>query len=129
MKRCPALVPFSREHHGSLVLAKQISMAGDAASRFVAAVRDEHGPALATHFALEEELVLPVLEPAEPELAERLRAEHRSLRALIARIAADDGSALSPFAEELTRHIRFEERELYPCFEALTGYTGEAAAR
>lgn len=130
MKRCPTLIPLSREHHGSLVLAKHISLAGDDASRsgFMTRVRDEDGPALLAHFAEEERLLLPVLGQAEPALAERLRAEHRALRALIERIGAGDATALVPFAEDLTRHIRFEEREIYPVFEALTGYRDEAGA-
>jgi hemerythrin superfamily protein len=50
-----------------------------------------------------------------------MRAQHRALRAAVARIqAADETSlerALSDFARQLTEHIRFEERDLFPAVE------------
>lgn len=122
MKRSAVLIPFSHDHHGSLVLAKQVAAAGEdhaRQARCIALVRGEHGPALLDHFAREETLIVPVLGAAEAALTRRFLADHRELAALIARIGTGDRAALAPFADLLTRHVRFEERELYPVFEAL----------
>lgn len=122
MKRSAALQDLSREHHHALSLARRIATAGDTATH---AELVQHASAsfqreLEPHFATEETDLLPRLAAAgEHALVERTRQEHAGLRALAARLANGDGSALVPFGLLLRDHVRFEERELFARAEAL----------
>lgn len=121
MKRSAALIALSREHHGALVLAKQIrdrSGAPDQAE-LLALIRVQHRPALLAHFADEEQRLPPVLCRGDDQpLLERLFAEHCQLRTLLARLADGDRQALAPFGALLADHVRFEERTLFPRYDA-----------
>lgn len=121
MKRSPALISLSREHHTALVWAKRIAATPpDAATldHWVATICGPFGAALRVHFAEEEQLLPPALGPVNAALTQRLLAEHTALIALIARLDSGDRSALTEFGDLLARHVRFEEREVFPCFEA-----------
>lgn len=116
MKRSPALIKLSREHHAALSLALRIERGGDAAA--LAALltnvptifREEMEP----HFQEEERSLLPqLLLAGEAALVNRTLAEHRQLRQLVGRIATGDLASLPAFAEQLRAHVRFEERELF----------------
>lgn len=129
MKRDPALVTLSREHHTALSLAKRVkeaSASGDPGriERARSDVAAFFVSDLAAHFASEEATILVGLaEAGERALVERTLAEHRALRELV-----DDLFALPPvaeaarhlvrFAELLAAHVRFEERELFQCVQA-----------
>jgi hemerythrin-like domain-containing protein len=116
MKRSPALIKLSREHHTALSLALRIERGGDAAALAALQVkvptifREE----LEAHFQEEERSLLPqLLLAGEAALVNRTLAEHRQLRQLVDRIAAGDVASLPAFAEQLRVHVRFEERELF----------------
>ncbi len=135
MRRSRALKPLSSEHHQALLVAFQLKkgLAGHAES--AGAPKDLPGlAALArrfdeqlfrTHTRAEEELLGRWL--AEGDM-KRLEAEHAHLNRLLsdARSAreADLRAALQGFADLLERHIRWEERELFPYAE---GHADEAA--
>jgi hypothetical protein len=124
VKRAPTLIQLSREHHAALVLAKHArACAGDAAagSALLARIKAGHTADLLAHFAAEERELPGALAPIAPELILRLFDEHACLRALLVRIGHGDMSALQPFGELLAAHVRFEERELFPCFETTLG--------
>lgn len=123
MKRSPALIHFSREHHPALVLAKRIQRAAD--SEF-AALQPSIAflAALEKHFVEEETQFAPTL-PALPQLAERFRDDHTALRALMHRLHKGELAALAEFAQRLEAHVRFEERELFPALELLASSAGE----
>jgi len=73
---------------------------------------------LERHFADEERLLLPLMKwSALQRFGDRMLDEHRVIRELVqkARRSPDD---LARFADMLRRHIRFEERELFPAIEA-----------
>ncbi len=128
MRRSRALKPLSSEHHQALLVAFQLKkgLAGHAES--AGAPKDLPGlAALArrfdeqlfrTHTRAEEELLGRWL--AEGDM-KRLEAEHAHLNRLLsdARTAreADLRAALQGFADLLERHIRWEERELFPSAE------------
>ena len=122
MKRSPALTPLSHDHHRALFVALQLKRAedGSAFAVFEEFLAGEGG----THFEIEESILLPGwldADPdADPEGAERVRAEHRELREAGRRFAATEPTAaeLHELGELLDRHIRFEERELFPAIEA-----------
>jgi Hemerythrin HHE cation binding domain len=121
LKRDPALVPLSRDHHFALRQALWLRRAADApdlaaAARvsgdYVAFHRDE----LVPHMADEEEVVFPAFEPLDRPGTERLRREHREIHALTARLnesvdgGADPRPLMAEIASLLDDHVRYEER-------------------
>lgn len=119
MKRDDRLRDLSDDHHAALVLARRARNAADAAQE---ATRREawddvvRGFArdLAPHFAIEEQLLLPaLLSVGEGALAERTRADHDRLRALL-EDPRPENLRLAEFGTQLHEHVRFEERDLFP---------------
>lgn len=113
MKRSPALLQLSREHHTALSLALRIERGDNAAALLVdlpSVFRNEMEP----HFQEEENILLPRLQAAgEEALVSRTLAEHAQIRQLVEQIAGGDVASLQPFGEMLRAHVRFEERELF----------------
>ena len=133
MKRHPALVPLSHDHHHGLVQARRLRRAAEgsdrehhlqAAAEFVTFFASEG----AGHFRDEEELVLPLLadrpDPAGELLAE-IAAQHATIRALAGELRQSirqesvEASQLRRLGELLERHIRLEERSLFPLIERI----------
>lgn len=123
VKRIPSLIPLSREHHAALVLAARIQRADDRVTRaeLMARIQTGHVAELLVHFDREERLFIPVLQDRQPERVQRLLAEHARLRWLLQQIDASDASVLEEFGLLLHAHVRFEERELFPAYEAAAG--------
>ena len=115
MKRHPALVPLSHEHHHNLSFAQRLRRAclndNDAERAVLLDIfRQQYAAPLEQHFQLEEAWLLPHLEETR---GKRLLAEHRELREL----AAAPSAAPLRLADALIAHVRFEERELFPWLE------------
>ncbi|MBU2966890.1 hemerythrin domain-containing protein [Amphritea sp. 2_MG-2023] len=114
MNRSEILKPLSREHHTALVHVKRIleraTEGAEAVVDYWQQVGDQFQAELAAHFYEEEVLVEGIDEP----LLQRFRDEHRQLRSLM---ASPDAKNLATFANLLKAHVRFEERELFPCLE------------
>ena len=124
-KRSRELRPLSSEHHQALLVAFQLKKALAGQAETAGAPRDLDGlAALArrfeesvflVHVTAEEELLGRHLAPAD---ARRLKEEHRELRHLLGEARATRQVArrapLLAFAELLERHVRWEERELFP---------------
>jgi len=121
MLRDKNLVPLSRQHQHALALCVRLDRAlqagnvdGDAWSE---EIRQIFAQEVAAHFAAEEKVVFPVaaaflsLQP----LVEELLAEHVKLRDLFNRAASEtlDVSSLRSFVNQLSSHIRKEERQLF----------------
>ena len=122
MKRSPALVPLSRDHHHALDAARRLRRADDttvaAASRHFLAFFERDGR---RHFAIEEELLLPALD--DPEWAratERVLADHAAIREAAANLATGpvDAETARSVGERLAAHVRFEERVLFELLES-----------
>ena len=130
MKRHPALIPFSRDHHHALVQARRMRAAAKAtpaeqlvqASAFVDFFASETSP----HFRDEEELLFPLIAGSGgrgDELLAQLRLEHAELRALDAQLrdqllaGAVVSTTMRQLGELLERHVHAEERELFPLIE------------
>ena len=126
MKRHPALVGLSDDHHHELVQARRLLAAAgvDADDRLEAgaAYVDAFFRDTVEHFRREEETVFPLYarQPtANAELLERVLCEHMELhglaRALRAEVAAGDvsGETLAELGALLRLHVRLEERELF----------------
>ena len=128
MRRSRQLKPLSSEHHHSLLVAFQLkqALAGHAESAgaprdlagLVALLRRFDGQVFRTHVRTEEDVLGAYL---TPEDFHRLRAEHAQLIGLVAAAGAADPAeqraALAGFADLLERHVRWEERELFPYAE------------
>ncbi len=134
MRRSRELKPLSSEHHQALLVAFQLKkgLAGHAES--AGAPKDLPGllqlarrfeeQIFRAHARAEEELLGRLVTGADTE---RLRSEHAELTRLIelARTArpGDLRVHLAAFADLLERHVRWEERELFPYAE---GHVDEA---
>lgn len=128
MKRSRQLKPLSSEHHQALLVAFQLKKGLAGHSESAGAPKDLAGLlALAKRF---EEQVFTAHTRAEEDLLgryltaadmRRLTGEHAEMNRLIdtARTARPPElrAALSGFADLLERHIRWEERELFPYAE------------
>jgi hemerythrin-like domain-containing protein len=129
--RHASLIPLSQDHHHGLALALrcrkqalgQIKPMGaeglrERAKEFVVFYRAH----LVPHFRAEEEALFPLLRSAVPEcqdmIAELVR-DHRQIRQAIPQL--EDGTGLAKLifdlGDLLERHIRKEERDLFPLFE------------
>ncbi len=138
MRRSAALAPLSREHHQALEVALLLRRATPAT---VAAARQRFARFWAQqgagHFAAEESLLLDALPAGDAgwtPLADRLVAEHATLRRLADDLLGPGDGDRSDLARRLGRalhdHVRFEEREVF-CHleEALAPAALEALGR
>lgn len=128
LKRSRELRPLSSEHHQALLVAFQLKkgLAGhadsagaprDLAGLLALAKRYEEG-LLSAHTRAEEDLLGHHLDAGQ---LERLRSEHAELVRLmgVAKTSRppEARGALAAFAELLERHVRWEERDLFPSVE------------
>jgi hemerythrin-like domain-containing protein len=129
--RHPSLIPLSHDHHHGLALAlrcrkqalgqiKPMGAVGlrERAAEFVEFYRSN----LAAHFRAEEEALFAPMRAALPDigaLLDELAREHEALRQGATQLEAGIGLAKLVFdlGDLLERHIRKEERELFPLFE------------
>jgi hypothetical protein len=128
MKRSRALKPLSSEHHQALLVAFQLKkgLAGHAEAAgapkdlpgLLALARRFDEQILKAHTKAEEELLGSFI--SAPDMT-RLRADHAELARLIdaARTATSPELRirLGAFADLVERHVRWEERELFPYAE------------
>lgn len=135
MKRSAELEPLSHDHHQALFVAMQLKRAspedGPFAFQAFADFVEETGD---RHFRIEEEILLPAwlahagAGAERVALAARVAAEHLEIRARARRLASTGPAPdeLRELGDLLERHVRFEERELFPLIE---GSLDEAATR
>jgi hypothetical protein len=125
MKRDPALVTLSRDHHHALAVAQKLgrSTAETAAEARAAFVEYwlAHGRA---HFRREEEILLPAYadhgDPYHPLVA-RVLCDHVAIRARADALVVDsvaDWAVLHDLGTRMADHVRLDERELFPLVEA-----------
>jgi iron-sulfur cluster repair protein YtfE (RIC family) len=117
LKRHPAIVSFSKDHHFGLLLVWKIrqglnnTVDPERISNYVTFFFKED---LEKHFKEEEQLLFSKL-PVSDVLRKQAEAEHFVIYKLVAAIEKkkDDTALLNQLADELEKHIRFEERELF----------------
>ena len=117
-KRHKALQTLSREHHHGLLLSWKIRSGFSKniePKRIRIYVDWFYKTHLIPHFEMEETHIFPILN-SDNELVKRGLAEHRRLKRLFEE-REDDTKTLSKIEEELEKHIRFEERVLFPEIE------------
>ena len=124
IKRSKELVPLSKDHHDGLLLCWKINYGisnNVDVERILKYVLFFYEQELKPHFAQEEEYVFSLLPDNDPMKIEAF-AQHDLLNGLYARLkndTADMPGVLSSFANELNRHIRYEERQLFPYIERI----------
>ncbi len=114
IKRTKELTPLSKDHHEGLLLGWKIKQGlknGTDESTIAEYVKWFWNNHLDEHFREEEEILAPYL-PAENSLVSRMFDEHIAIKKLALGDALKKDALLN-FAELLTDHIRFEERELF----------------
>ena len=122
MKRHPALLPLSRDHHHALVIARRLRQATDhTAAETVAAVLTHWRSEEKLHFRVEEELLLPAYaaygDPDHPAVLQML-IDHMLIRRDIGRLTDQPPLKLMHDLGALLRsHVELEEREVFPLVE------------
>jgi hypothetical protein len=123
VKRAEELHGLSHDHHQALYRALELKRAERAGEATVPFLEFWRGHASA-HFRLEEEVLLPgwaqLSSSFDAAMATRVLAEHLAMRADVLRLEAGtlDLDSQRALGEALERHVRFEERELFPAIEA-----------
>jgi len=123
MKRHPALVPLSRDHHHALVIARRLRRAtAETATESARTFRSHWDAEEKLHFRIEEELLLPAY-AAHGELDHpaiiRMLLDHMVIRRDAARLAGSPPlELLHDLGERLADHVQLEEHEVFPLIEA-----------
>jgi hypothetical protein len=122
MRRHPALVELSRDHHRALVVAQALCRAG---------TRPETTPEVLfarfwstdgeAHFRLEEDLLLPAYalhgDPRHPAVVQML-IDHMTIRRDAVLIATGRPTEIMHrLGTQLMAHVRLEERHVFPLIE------------
>lgn len=129
--RHPSLIRLSHDHHHGLALALrcrkqalgQLKPMGVQGLRERAVeLREFFLNGLERHFQAEEEILFPSIGSFAPQgrsLIEEMLRDHGEIRKRIGQLDEDVGLArvLFDLGDLLERHIRREERELFPLFE------------
>tara|TARA_R110000868_G_scaffold3024_12_gene20371 strand:- start:2675 stop:3136 length:462 start_codon:yes stop_codon:yes gene_type:complete len=114
-KRHKALQPLSRDHHQGLLLSWKIrtgfskNVSPERIKNYANWFFETH---LIPHFEMEEMHIFNIL-GNDNQLIKKALADHRRLIRLFKK-EQDLGLVLSKIEEELDKHIRFEERILFP---------------
>jgi hemerythrin-like domain-containing protein len=123
MKRHPALVPLSRDHHHALVIARSLRHAtAETAAETTRAFLSHWDTEEKLHFRLEEELLLPAYaahgEPDHPAII-RMLLDHITIRRDAAQLAGMPPlELLHDLGARLADHVALEEHEVFPLIEA-----------
>jgi len=123
VKRHPALVPLSQDHHRALVSAQRLRRAtAQTAAEAARAFREHWETGERVHFRVEEEVLLPAFaahaDPGHPVVV-RVLLDHVAIRRDVDRLAAGVPlELLHDLGARLAAHVDLEERELFPLVEA-----------
>ncbi len=131
MKRIDQLLPLSKEHHQSLVLAKKCKdiiarESEEVIKIFALQLEVDFDMQWAKHFKIEEQTIFSLAAGKSKEMSEmcvQLSNEHQIMEKMVRRIAAGDHQLLAEFGQLLHDHTRLEERQLFPLIEKQ--FTGE----
>ena len=128
MKRIEQLVKLSREHHGSLVMAKKISNIAENGTdeellEAIETIKKYNDSELEEHFQHEERTIFtPIFDHYKEHIgiATILLKEHGYIRRMIPNLTLETAKEdLAVFGKMLKEHTRMEERELFPVIEEL----------
>jgi len=120
MPRIGVLLPLSREHHTSLVMARAARKAADdkdiaICSLTLAQIEAHWHTLMAAHFEKEEQLLRLAAEVLDSASIARIFAEHTELHRLACGpCSLDPVERLRRFGDLVVAHVRYEERTLFP---------------
>ena len=137
----PSLISLSHDHHHGLALAlrcrkQALGQLKPMGAKGLKERAVEFGEFftnnLVAHFRAEEEVLFPRMRALVPEseaIIEQLIRDHQQLRDATPQLEGEVGLAKLVFdlGDLLERHIRKEERELFPLFEQHIGETAAEA--
>jgi iron-sulfur cluster repair protein YtfE (RIC family) len=129
--RHPSLIPLSQDHHHALALALRCrkQALGQIKPMGAEGLRERageflvfYGAHLTPHFQAEEEILFPLLRSAVPvseAMIDELVQDHERIRQAVPQLESGTGlgKLIFDLGDLLERHIRKEERELFPLFE------------
>ena len=129
--RHPSLIPLSHDHHHGLALALKCRkqslgrirpMGVEGLEERAREVKAFFWQNLVRHFRAEEEVLFPIIRACASEgrqMVEELIKEHKQIHQEVGRLEEKAGLSKTLFdlGDLLERHIRREERELFPLFE------------
>ncbi|HQT23674.1 MAG: hypothetical protein B7X86_05565 [Sphingobacteriales bacterium 17-39-43] len=128
MKRHEALIPLSRDHHGTLILARLLrsdappykGLPHDAEGKAEYALK-HYREELLEHFEQEEKMI-PIIKGVNATLDSLLicmKAEHQELHSLFNSINQDQGlsTQLDVIGRALESHVRKEDRVIFPLIQ------------
>ena len=130
MKRHPSLAPLSRQHHPALMLSQLLKknapaykgLPTDTEGKMLYATQFYHSD-LVPHFADEEKVfdklknISPLLDVAIKEIVEEHVLLHQMFKDIPGQM--DAAAYLDVLGHKLEKHIRKEDRELFPMIEQL----------
>jgi iron-sulfur cluster repair protein YtfE (RIC family) len=133
--RHPCLVPLSHDHHHGLALALRCRkqalgrlkpMGAEGLRQRAEEFRDFFSKELIPHFRAEEEVLFPQMRahlPVSAAMIADLLDDHETIRQAIPQLEKESGlgKLLFDLGDLLERHIRKEERELFPLLEQHAG--------
>ena len=131
MKRHPALVPLSEQHHHELAHARRLLRAAGAGPEERLAVASAYIDTFFTetvgHFRREEEILFPLYlrHAGSTPVLERILREHMELHGLVRALRAEAAAGniapetLRTLGDLLHDHVRVEERELFEEIERI----------
>jgi len=129
IKRHDAIAPLSRHHHQTLVMTMKLNKLDDAAepdrvSAIVEELAHYWNNGGEAHFREEEEILLPAFAryaPVNQQPIVDMLLEHVEIRSLVGTIVRGDGDAtlnLKKLGVMMEKHVRLEERVVFPLIEA-----------
>jgi hemerythrin-like domain-containing protein len=131
-RRHDSLIPLSREHHYGLMVCLRIHRGLPKNKENAEWLRERARKAieffqsdLTAHFKIEEEAVFPIMDEfAESrDTVHALIEQHRNIEDLVLQLRHGNEltlpALLLQFADLLEKHIRMEERVLFPSYENL----------
>ena len=121
MRRDKNLIPLSHQHQHALALCVRIDRAQPIPvadlPAWQAEIEQHFAQEIKIHFSAEENILFPAARrfPALIPLVEELIADHAALRESISQAERRrmSGESLPAFAQQLSTHIRKEERQLF----------------
>jgi len=131
MKRHPALHPLSHDHHQGLIIAQQLKKGAPQYKGMPSTLEEKknytvsfYNNELKSHFKEEEEILFPLAKNRTPELdimINEIVDEHRKMEKLVNEIekTTDLKNVLDSLGWLLEKHIRKEERKLFPAIEEI----------
>lgn len=128
LKRHPALIPLSKDHHFGLLLCWKIRMGikkeieEERIATYVDYFFQNH---LLTHFEEEEKYIFTLLDEKD-EKRKKAERQHRKIGRLVEKLSTEPDHrevTLGQIEEEVEGHIRFEERDLFPYIQTTQNET------